>query len=184
VCVCVLVAGALSACDSTLQSTAIPHNLLEYMVESPYPVFWLGATFEGMPVGEANHDPSDAWSVSYGNCVEGGEGSCVPPLELVTSPDNSFLPGAGGAGSNRTTRIRGVPAVLSRGGKTIALATAGVVLDIYATSARVAAAAARAAVAINQPAASGAPLAPALPDTGFGETPLPAQVPSPLRKLP
>jgi hypothetical protein len=179
VCVGVL---ALSACDSTLQSTAIPHNLLEYMVESPYPVYWLGATFEGMPVSEANHDPSDAWSISYGTCIEGGEGSCVPPLELVTSPDNSFLPGAGAV--TRSTRIRGVPAVLSRGGRTIALATAGVVLDIYATSARVAAAAARTAVAINQPAALGAPLAPALPNTGFGETPLPTQVPSPLRTLP
>jgi len=173
---------ALGACASTLQDRPIPHNELEYMVEAPYPVYWLGASFHGMAVAEADHDPSDAWSVTYGDCLEGGEGSCVPPLRIVTSPDNGFLPG--GFAPTRSVRIRGVPARLAQGGKTFILATAGVVLDIYATDDNTALAAADTAVPINEAGASGGPLAAPLPDTGFGEKPLPAQVPSPLRELP
>jgi len=177
-----LCAGALCSCASTLQVKPIPHNELEYMVAAAYPVYWLGASFHGMAVGEVTHDPSDAWSVQYGNCLEGGEGTCVPPLLLVTSPDNSFLPG--GAASVRSTHIRGVPARIASGGRTVILATGPVVVSIYATSASIAAAAARTVVPINEPGRVEAPLPPALPNTGFGETPLPAQVPSPLRPLP
>ena len=43
--------------------------------------------------------------MQYGNCLQGGQGVCVSPLKIVTSPDNSFLPGAPGAG--RTTQVRG-----------------------------------------------------------------------------
>ena len=102
----------------------------------------------------------------------------MSPIEVVTSPDNSFLPG--GSTPTRTKRIRGVDAVLARAGRTIVLPTAGVVVDIYATSARSAAAAARTAVPINEVGSPGAPLPPALPNTGFGETPLPSQLPPPL----
>jgi hypothetical protein len=38
-------------------------------------------------------------------------------------------------------------------------------------------------VAINEAGAPQAPLPARLPDTGFGSTPLPSQVPSPLRAL-
>ncbi len=152
------------------------------MIEAPFPVYWLGASFQGMEVGEVAHDPSGAWSLDYGDCLEGGEGTCVPRLRIVTSPDNSFLPG--GAASTRAGRIRGVHAELAQGGDTLVIATAGVVVDVYATSPAIAAAAARTAVPINEAASPDAPLPPALPNSGFGETPLADQVPSPLRKLP
>jgi hypothetical protein len=181
-CAVALSAGALCSCGGTLQDRPIPHNLLEYMIEAPFPVYWLGATFQGLAVSEVAHDPSDAWSVAYGDCLEGGEGACVPPLQIVTSPDNSFLPG--GSTPARTGRIRGVHAVLTQGGRTIAIPTDGVVVDIYATTARLAAAAARTAVTINAAGAPGAPLPAALPNTGFGETPLSSQVPAPLRARP
>jgi hypothetical protein len=176
-----LCAGALSSCASTLQDHPIPHNLLEYMVETPYPVYWLGASFQGMSVSEAGHDPSDAWTVDYGDCLEGGEGSCIPPLRIVTSPDNSFLPG--GLSPTRETHVRGVRAVLAQGGKTIALATGTVVIDIYAPNPRTALAAARTAVPINAVGQPQAPLPAALPNSGFDEMPLPSQIPSPLRPL-
>ena len=44
-------------------------------------------------------------------------------------------------------------------------------------------AAAHTIVPINQVGEPGAPLPARLPDTGFGSTPLPSQVPSPLRAL-
>ncbi len=175
---CVL---ALCSCSDTLQVRPIPHNILEGLVEAPFPVYWLGRSFDGMAVSEAMHDPSGSYTVQYGNCLAGGQGSCVPPLRVVTSPDNSFLPG--GSAPRRRTSIRGIEALLAQGGETIVLATGGVVVDVYATNARTAAAAARTLVPINALGAPEAPLPRALPNTGFGETPLPSQVPAPLRPL-
>ncbi len=176
-----LCAVALSSCANTSQDQPIPHNELESLIAAPFPVYWLGRSFDGETVSEASRDPSGAYSVRYGDCLRGGEGTCVTSLAVITSPDNSFLPG--GATPSVRARIRGVDAKLARGGRTIVIATAGVVVDIYADSPRVAAAAARTIVPIDEPGLPGAPLAPALPNTGFGEAPLPTQVPLPLRPL-
>jgi hypothetical protein len=180
-CTAVVSALALCSCGDTLQVRPIPHNILEGLVAAPFPVYWLGGSFEGLAVTEASHDPSGAYTVRYGNCVRGGEGACVTPLQIVTSPDNSFLPG--GSTPTRRTRIRGADAVLARAGQTIVLPTAGVVVDIYAMSEHTAAAAARTAVPINEPGAPEATLPAALPNTGYGQTPLPSQIPVPLRPV-
>jgi hypothetical protein len=177
-CALAVCALALCSCGNTLQERPIPHNTLEGLIAAPFPVYWLGGSFEGMAVSEAAVDPSGAYSLHYGTCLRGGEGSCVTPIEIVTSPDNGFLPG--GSTPTSRTRIRGVDAVLARAGRTIVLPTSGVVVDIYATSARSAAAAARTAVPINAVGSSGAALPPALPNTGFGEKALPRQLPPPL----
>lgn len=172
---------ALGACGDTLQDRPIAHNTLEMLLVAPYPVYWLGRSFGGMAITEAKHDPSGAFSVQYGDCVEGGQSTCVPALRVVTSPDNSFV--AGGETTQHAEQVRGVGAVLTQGGHTIEIATAGVVVSLYADSARLAAAAARTIVPINQAGTPGDPLPARLPDTGFGSTPLPSQVPSPLRAL-
>ncbi|HUB72473.1 MAG TPA: hypothetical protein VL979_00375 [Solirubrobacteraceae bacterium] len=174
-------ACALAGCANTVQERPIPHNLLEGLIEAPFPVYWLGRSFHGLAVSEAKRDPSHAYTVQYGGCSEGGEGGCVPPLRLVTSPDNSFLPG--GQAPVRARRVRGVRALLAQGGRTLIIATGPVVLDIYARNAATAAAAAATAVPINAVSWPHAPLPPALPNTGFATTPLPSQVPSPLREL-
>jgi hypothetical protein len=174
-----LCAVALCACGDTVQSRPIPHNILEVLIMAPFPVYWLGGSFQGMAVSEATHDPSGAFAVQYGYCLQGGQGTCVPPLRVVSSPDNSFLPG--GSTPSRSTRIRGVAAVLAQAGRTIVIPTAGVVVDIYATDSRTAEAAARTLVPINEIGAPDAPLPAPLPNTGFGQTPLPSQVPAPLR---
>src|SRR5207248_6453715 len=93
----VLAAPALVACGDTLQAQPIAHNTLETLLVAPYPVYWLGRSFKDLQITEASHDPGGAFSVQYGNCVEGGQGTCVPPLRVVTSPDNSFLPVGGAA---------------------------------------------------------------------------------------
>jgi hypothetical protein len=178
-CVCVC---ALAACGDTLQAQPIPHNVLEALVISPYPVYWLGGSFQGLRVSEATHDVGGAFNVEYGNCVEGGQATCVPPLRIVTSPDNSFLPG--GSLAHARVPLRGITALVSRGGRTIELATGPVVVDIYAQNARLALAAARTAVPINRVAAPEAPLPAPLPATPFAATPLPVQIPSTPTPLP
>jgi hypothetical protein len=172
---------ALGACGNTLQDQPIPHNILESVLVAPYPVYWLGGSFQGIPVTEATHDPGGAYSIQYGDCLQGGQGVCVVPLRVVTSPDNSFLPG--GSAPLATVRVRGVPAVVVPGGTTIEIATGGVVVDIHAKDRRLATAAAQTIVPINGIGAPEAQLPAQLPDSGFAHTPLPFQVPSPLRAV-
>jgi hypothetical protein len=172
---------ALSACGDTRQDRPIPHNTLETLLVAPYPVYWLGRSFHGLAITEATHDPGGAFTVQYGDCVTGGQSTCVPPLRVVTSPDNSFV--AGGEGVQRSVAVRGVSAVLAQSGRTVEIATAGVVVSIYANTPSLAAAAAQTTVPINEAGAPGDRLQERRPDTGFGSTPLPSQVPSPLRAL-
>jgi hypothetical protein len=172
---------ALSACGNTLQDQPIPHNTLEGLIVAPFPVYWVGGAFHHLRISEATHDPSGAFSVQYGDCVQGGQSTCVPPLRIVTSPDNSFVPG--GSTPIRRTHIRGAAAVVAQGGETIEIPTAGVVLSVYARNPGLAAEAAATAVPINEPGMPEARLPAALPTTPFAETPLPNQMPSPLRAL-
>jgi hypothetical protein len=173
---CTLVLGG---CGNTLQDQPISHTTLEGLVLAPYPVYWLGDSFQRMAITEASEDPSGAYSVQYGDCAEGGQNTCVARLRVVTSPDNSFIPA--GSRPHRAIRIRGVTGVAAQGDETIELPTAGVVLDIYANSPELARAAAETVVPINDVGAPAAPLPAPLPNTGFGEEPLPGQAPTLLR---
>jgi hypothetical protein len=176
-----LLALACGGCSDTLQDKPVPHNLLEALIVAPFPVYWLGGSFGGLRVTDASHDPSGAFTVQYGDCLRGGQASCIPPLRIITSPDNSFLPGASAA--HTTVSLRGVRALVAEQGRTIELPTGGVIVDIHARAAALALAAARMAVPINAAGAPEARLPAPLPDTGFGTTPLPSQVPSPVRAL-
>jgi hypothetical protein len=174
-------AVALSGCGNTLQDQPVPHNSLETLMLAPYPVYWLGASFHGLQIMEAQADPSGAFQVTYGNCVEGGQSTCVPPLEVITSADNSFVPGEGSP-ARVYAPLRGVGAFLSNGGRAIAIPTGPVVMSVYAHTASLAHAAAQTAVPINFPLAPGAPLAQPLANTGYAARPLPAQIPPQLRR--
>jgi hypothetical protein len=191
----VLGALGLSACANTIQDQPTPPSALESLViQEGFPVYWLGGTFEGLPITNVGRDPSGAYEIQYGNCLVGGESVCVTPLQIVTSPDNSFLPGGGAAQS--TVLIRGVRGRSALGGRALSLATGSVVVDLYADRTALARAAAEAMVTINAPVDAaggghagrrtplsqsdlpGAPLAPPLPNTGYGERPLPTQQPA------
>jgi hypothetical protein len=177
----VLSALALGSCGDTLQDRPIPHNELESLIGEPYPVFWLGRSFHGYQITEASQDPSGAATLQYGDCVEGGQNTCVVPVRVVTSPDNSFVPG--NQAPHRTTSLRGVSAVIAESGRAIAFATGPVVVSIYAVHASLATAASESVVPINAPGEAGGPLAAALPDTGYSRKPLPSQLPSAPRPL-
>ncbi|HEY2282465.1 MAG TPA: hypothetical protein VGH60_02815 [Solirubrobacteraceae bacterium] len=179
----VLCALCLGACGNTIQDQPIPHNSLESMLLAPYPVYWLGGSFEGMRITEASHDPSGAFTVQYGDCLEGGQSTCVPALKVITSPDNGFIPGEGPGTARASISLRGVPGYVAARGRAISISTGGVVLDVYAHTPALARAAAQTAVPINAPGAPGEPLAAPLSNTGFGERPLPSQTPSPLRAV-
>lgn len=176
-----IAAGALAGCGNAVESRPIPHNTLESLVVNPFPVYWLGGRFHGLPVTEATPDPSGALSVQYGDCLEGGQGTCIPRLLVTTSADNSFVPG-GGADA-RVRPLRGVAARVAQDGRTILIPTGPVVVGIYANTASLARAAAERIVPINEPGAPGDELPAALSDTGYGSTPLPSQEPQPLKPV-
>jgi hypothetical protein len=178
-----LCACLLAGCGNTIQSQELSASTLEPLVEAQhYPVFWLGTSFRGMPLTLVGTDPSGAYNVQYGTCTTGGPETCISPLEVITSPDNSFVPGAG-AGS-ATASIRGVSAVLAQGGSVIEIATGASVVDIRAASRRLALAAAQEMAPINELGTPGAPLPAALPNTGFAERPMEGQHPRTVQGAP
>ena len=177
----VLCALAIGGCGDTVQDVPIAHNTLEGMVMTRFPVYWLGASFRGLAITEVSHDPSGGFAIQYGDCLQGGQSTCVTPLRIVTSPNNSFVPG--GTTPGRVIPVRGVFARFAQKGRTIMFPAGSVVVDIYASDARVARAAAQTAVPISEPLFPGQDLPTPLPDSGFSEKPLPDQVPPPLRPL-
>jgi hypothetical protein len=173
--ICAIAAGG---CGDTIQDQPIAHNILEGLLTVPYPVYWLGASFQGRAITEAARDPSGAYRIQYGDCVLGGQSTCFPAVRVVTSPDNSFI--ALGSVPHRTAIVRGLPATVAVGGRTIEIATGPVVVSIFAGDPRLANAAAQGVVPINAIGAPDAPLPPRLPETGFARTPLPYQMPTQL----
>ena len=176
--VCAIVLGG---CANTLQDRPISHTILEQLILAPYPVYWLGGSFRSLAITEGTHDPSGSFSLQYGDCIHGGQGFCLTPLRIVTSPDNSFVPG--GAAPSVIERIRGASARVSESGRAIAIATGPVVVSVFAQDAALAYGAAQAMVPINSPGSPGGPLPARLPDTGFGSRPLPAQLPPAVRQI-
>jgi hypothetical protein len=172
----------LSACANTLQDRPISSNVLEQLVMvRQYPIYWLGGSFAKMQITNVMRDPSGAFTIQYGDCVEGGQSTCVPPLSVITSPDNSFHPA--GSAPSQTLDLRGVHALLTQGGKTIELASGGVIIDIYANDPPMASAAAQAVVPINQRGLPGGALPRPLTNTGFAEQPLVSQTPPPVPQM-
>jgi hypothetical protein len=175
-----LCAFALASCANTIQDAPTPRGALEPLVlNSRYPIYWVGEAFHRLAITEAVHDPSGAYTIHYGDCTEGGQYTCVSPLTIATSPDNSFVPGEGAP--HRQLPVRGVLGLFALGGAAIELATGPVVVSIDADSPALARAAAQTMVPINEVAVPGAPLPPRLPDTGFGEQPLAGQKPLAVR---
>jgi hypothetical protein len=171
---------ALTGCGDTIRFRPVPADQLVKAITSVrFPVYWLGRTFEGMPITTLDRDAGGAFDAAYGSCVKGGQGTCVTPVLIVTSPDNSFVPG-GGRGRPHTA-VRGLRAVTSPNGRTLQIPTGPVIVNIYASSAGLARQVAEEISPMNQPGSPAAPLPPPLPDTGYGQTPLGSRdVPPPL----
>jgi hypothetical protein len=176
----VAAAIALTACGNTIQFRPVPADQLVKAITSVrFPVYWLGRNFEGMPITSIDRDPGGAFDAAYGHCLEGGQGTCVTPVLVVTSPDNSFVPG--GDARRPHTTVRGLRVVMAQGGRTLQIPTGPVIVNIYASSAALARQVAEEISPMNQPGSPAAPLPPPLPNTGYGQTPLGSRdVPPPL----
>ncbi|HEY5287768.1 MAG TPA: hypothetical protein VIJ50_11745 [Solirubrobacteraceae bacterium] len=171
---CVL---ALGSCGNTLQDQPIgPQPLESVLVKSRFPVYWLGLSFHGMQITGVAIDPSEAVTIRYGDCVLGGQYTCVTPVSIVTSPDNSFVPG--GAAARQTVSLRGVSTRSSQGGSTLAVATGNVVVSVFGEHPKLAKEAAETMAPLNTTGLPLAPLPAALPDSGFTRAPLAIQVPA------
>ncbi|HUA11732.1 MAG TPA: hypothetical protein VMA83_06980 [Solirubrobacteraceae bacterium] len=172
-----LAAGALFAagCGDTVQSAPLGRSSLESLLLAKFPVYWAGHELDGLQARELLVDPGGAVTLQYGNCLEGGQGTCVAPLRIVTSPNNSFVPG--GAGPIHDVTLRGTTAHTLDGGSTIVIPAGRVVLSIYATSRALADAAAGAVVPVANVGAYHRPLPAPAPATGLADEPLPGQIP-------
>jgi hypothetical protein len=172
----VLCAATLDSCGDTLQDQPIgPAPLETVIVNSRFPVYWLGLQFRGMQITNVTIDPSGAVTIRYGDCVIGGQYTCVTPVSIVSSPDNSFIPGATAAA--RSMPLRGAIASLIQGGATLAIPTGGVVVSVYARNPELARAAATMMAPLNKLGLPQTLLPVAMPDTGFDRIPLSSEVP-------
>jgi hypothetical protein len=173
----VLSALGLSACGDTLQDQPIGAGPLEaVIVKSRFPVYWLGLGFEKMQIADVTIDPGGAVTIRYGDCVLGGQYTCVPPIAIVSSPDNGFIPGS--ATATGSLPVRRATASVARGGATLAIPTGGVVVSVYARNASLARAAVATMAPVNEVGLPGGRLPGAAPTTGVDRVPLPSQVPS------
>lgn len=172
---CALTLGACGA--NTLQDQPIGSAALEsVIVKSHFPVYWLGLSFRGMQITSVSIDPGEAVTIRYGDCVLGGQYTCVTPVSVVSSPDNSFIPGA--TAGTRTLSLRGATASLAQGGRTLAIPTGAAMVSVYARNPSLAKRAANTMAPLNEVGMPQAPLPAALSDTGFDRIPLPGQVPT------
>jgi hypothetical protein len=167
---------ALGACGgNTLQDQPIGQAPLEsVIVKSHFPVYWLGLSFRGMQITNVGIDPGEAVTIRYGDCVLGGQYTCVTPVSIVSSPDNSFIPGA--TATTQVLSLRGATASLAQDGATLAIPTGGVVVSVYARDARLARQAASTMAPLDEVGLPQGPLPAALPDSGFDRIPLSGQV--------
>ncbi|MFZ2114631.1 MAG: hypothetical protein WAU77_12990 [Solirubrobacteraceae bacterium] len=171
---CVL---TLASCGNTLQDQPIgPQPLESVLVKSRFPVYWLGVSFHGLQITSVAIDPSEAVTIRYGDCVLGGQYTCVTPVSIVTSPDNSFVPGD--TAVRPTASLRGVSASSAQGGSTLAIPTGNVIVSVFGQHPRLAREAAETMAPLNTTGLPLTPLPAALPDSGFGRAPLSIQVPA------
>jgi len=171
-----LAALALGSCGNTLQDQPIgPSPLESVIVDSRFPVYWLGLKFDGMRITGVLIDPGGAVTLRYGDCLVGGQFTCVTPLSLITSPDNSFVPGASMVG--RVRSVRGSEALSTQNGRSLALRTGSVVVTVRAQHAALALRAARLMAPVNKVGLPLQALPAAAPNTGFDQLPLPSQLP-------
>lgn len=127
----------VSACGTSQPKQITAAELAEAQTFPYYRVYWVGRSFDGHTLATADglngYISTVGDSVYYGNCVRSkgifGGGSCLLPLQVTTViyalHSNSAL------GTQSNTLIRGVPATIYDGGRSIELYTGRVAVDVF-----------------------------------------------------
>ena len=154
-----LAASMLSACGTHAPPPITQSSNRQELAQAEYfpffRVYWDGLRFQGLALtaadGVQNYNPTIGESLQYGNCNPGNgplhTGGCVLPLEVTTvvwkRHSNS------GLGSQRNIIVRGVPATVFNGGKSIEVYTGKLAIDVFADTPARALAAAQALRPLN-----------------------------------
>lgn len=157
-------AAILSGCGTGHPSAIEPSELAEAETFPYFRVYWAGPSFRGSKLvaadGQKGYIASVGDSVYYGDCVKGkgifGGGTCILPLQVTSViyrlHSNTTL------GKQRNIVVRGVPATVYDGGRSIELYSGRVAIDVFSDTFVHAYAAVQALRPLNAPAATGGDL--------------------------
>jgi hypothetical protein len=152
-----LAAALASGCGTGHPAPITATELAEAETFPYFRVYWVGHSFRGSPLaaadGQKGYIDRVGDSVYYGDCVKKkgifGGGSCVLPLQVTTViyrlHSNTTL------GKQRNIVVRGVPATVYDGGRSIELYTGRVAIDLFSDTFAHAYAAAQALLPLNAP---------------------------------
>jgi hypothetical protein len=148
---------ALAGCGTSHPAPITARELAEAQTFPYFRVYWVGPRFLGHALsaadGQKGYDSSTGDSVYYGDCVHGkglfGGGSCSLPLQVTTViyrlHSNATL------GAQRNIVVRGVPATVYDGGRSIELYSGRLAIDIFSDTYAHAIAAAEQLLPLNAP---------------------------------
>jgi hypothetical protein len=165
-CALLLAALALAGCGTARPRAVDANELAEAQTFPYFRVYWAGRSFLGQPLaavdGQKGYLSSIGDSVYYGDCVHNkgilGGGSCVLPLQVTTViyelHSNAAL------GAQRNIVVRGVPATVYDGGRSIELYSGRLAIDVFSNSYAHAYAAAQALYPLNAPGSAHGDLPP------------------------
>ncbi len=187
---CALSAALAGGCATTSPAPIARGELAEAQTFPYYPIYWAGPRFGAYPLaasdGRKNYNAAVGDSVYYGECVAGkssalGESGCQLPLQIATA---IYTMGAGGGlGAHRNALLRGVPAAIYDGGRSIRLYSGRLTISVSSDTYAEALAAVRALAPLNAPGSASGPLPPPVycPELSG---PQPAQVQDAMHALP
>jgi hypothetical protein len=175
-CALLLAALALSGCGTARPRAVDANELAEAQTFPYFRVYWAGHSFLGQPLaavdGQKGYLSSIGDSVYYGDCVHNkgilGGGSCVLPLQVTTVIYELHTNAA--LGAQRNIVVRGVPATVYDGGRSIELYSGRLAIDVFSNSYAHAIAAAQALYPLNAPGSAHGDLPPPIFCPGLSGT--------------
>jgi hypothetical protein len=185
----VALAALLSGCGTGHPAAIEASELAEAQTFPYFRVYWVGKDFLGHELvaadGQKGYVSSIGDSVYYGDCNKGkgilGGGSCILPLQVTSVlyrlHSNATL------GKQRNIVVRGVPATVYDGGRSIELYSGRVAIDVFSDTFTHAVAAVNRLLPLNAPGTASGDLPPPIYCPGLSGA-IDAQVKQVMERLP